>query len=1020
MGHCGSCGSDVADGATFCSECGAPVAVADREQRKSVTVVFCDLAGSTALGESTDPEALRRLLARYFARMRAVVERHGGTVEKFIGDAVMAVFGIPVVHEDDALRACRAALEMHAALPELGLRGRIGVCSGEVVTGTAERLATGDAVNVAARLEQAAGVGEVLLGAATHRLVRAAVEVGEERLLELKGKSAPVAALPLLSVVGDEQASRRRDGQIVGRARELRALEDAWQRASEEGSCHLFTLLGAAGVGKSRLAAEFATIAGAPVVSGRCLPYGDGITYAPAVEIASRLGRRPSDPRAATAIASLLGETGEVVAADETAWAFRKLLEEAAPVVCVFDDLHWAEPTLLDLVEHVADWSREAPILLLCLARPELLERRSGWGGGKLHANTLLLDSLDARETEELLGRLLGDAPLAPELSARILAAADGNPLFVEEMLAMVAEAPDSAVVVPPTIQALLAARLDQLAGPERSVLERASIEGQVFHVGGVEALAPGEAGVGAQLLALVRKELLRPGRAELPGEEAFRFRHLLIRDAAYESLAKATRAELHERFADWLEVRGAGLVELDELCGYHLERAAAYRRELGLDDERTSAVARRASRRLGAAGERAFLRRDMSAAVGLLTRALAAADELDVRRELTLAHALQESGDVPAALARVDELIARTAHDERLRLHARMARIFVGLQGGSAFDPPAVRAECAQAVELLERLGDDAGLALAWRTLGLVEIFALQALRARDALQRAAEHALRAGDPTIAQVGELWQGSAYAHGPFPVDESLAWFADRLDAGAREPLLYSFVGDLEAMRGRFAEARRASDRAREEALERGQRLVAAGSAMHRARIELAAGEPEAAADVALQACVELEAYGEHGWLSTIAGLAAEALYRLGRDDEAYAQTELAERVGSPDDVLTQMLILQVRAKLAARRGDLGEAVSLGERAVELAEPIDALDAKGDALLDLASVLLAAGLPALAALDDAERTYAAKGHSVGLARVAALRASTTAGAASSAGADPRAAGGADGGGGTGSQ
>jgi class 3 adenylate cyclase/tetratricopeptide (TPR) repeat protein len=1015
MGPCARCGHALAEGARFCSQCGAPVAAVDREQRKSVTVVFCDLAGSTALGESTDPEALRRLLARYFERMRGIVERHGGTVEKFIGDAVMAVFGIPAVHEDDALRACRAALEMQAALPELGLRGRIGVCSGEVVTGTAERLATGDAVNVAARLEQAAAAGEVLLAATTRRLVRAAVEVGEERLLELKGKSAPVAAAPLLRVVGDEQAARRRDVPIVGRARELGVLAAAWQGASAERSCRLVTVLGAAGVGKSRLAAELAaSVPRGTVVSGRCLPYGDGITYAPAVEIASRLARRPTDPRAAAAIAALLGETDEVVAADETAWAFRKLLEETAPVVCVFDDLHWAEPTLLELVEHVVEWSR-APMLVLCLARPELLERRGDWGG-----TTLRLDPLDADETEELIERLLGDAPLGHELRARILAAADGNPLFVEEMLAMVAEAPEAEVVVPPTIQALLAARLDQLAAPERNVLERASIEGQVFHVGGVEALAPGESDVGARLRALVRKELVRPGRAELPGEDAFRFRHLLIRDAAYESLAKGTRAELHERFADWLELRGAGLVELDELCGYHLERAAEYRRELGLDDGLTAALAGRAAEHLGAAGERAFLRRDMGAAVGLLGRALGGG-ELDVRRELTLAHALQESGDVPAALARVDDVVARTADDERLRLHARMTRLFLGLQGGAPFDPPAVRAECAEAIAFFERRGDETGLALAWRTLGLVEVFALQALRARDALQRASEHAQRAGDPAIAQVGELWQGSVYAHGPFPVDESLAWFRERLDAGVREPLMHSFVGDLEAMRGRFEEARGASDRAREAALELGQRLAAAGSAMHRARIELAADEPEAAAEVALRACVELEAYGEHGWLSTIAGLAAEALYRLGRDDEAYAQTELADRVGSPDDVLTQMLILQVRAKLAARRGDLDEAVSLAQRAVALAEPIDALDARGDALLDLAFVLLAAGRPALAALEEAERTYAAKGHAVGLAGVAALRASTNAGAASSRGAGPRAGGAAGGGdGGTGSR
>jgi class 3 adenylate cyclase len=459
MPTCASCGHQLPDGAKFCLECGAPVARAapPREQRKTVTVLFCDVAGSTELGESTDPEALRAVLARYFARMKEIVERHGGTVEKFVGDAVMAVFGVPVVHEDDALRACRAAVEMRDALPELGIRGRIGLNTGEVVTGTEERLATGDAVNVAARLEQAAEPGEVLIGAETVRLVRDAVELGEEQRLELKGKSERVSAHPLLAVVGE--LSRRSDVPIVGRERERRALDDAWERVLSERACHLFTILGAAGVGKSRLTAEFvACLDDLPVVRGRCLSYGDGITYWPVVEVVLQLGRRPSDPHADAAIASLLGETDEPATADEIAWAFRKLLEESAPVVCVYDDLHWAEPTFLDLVDHVADWSRDAPILLVCIARPELLDRRSTWAGGKLNATTVLLEPLTPEETDELIERLLGNAPLAEPLRMRIREAAEGNPLFVEQMLAMVAESGNDEVVVPPTIQALLSA----------------------------------------------------------------------------------------------------------------------------------------------------------------------------------------------------------------------------------------------------------------------------------------------------------------------------------------------------------------------------------------------------------------------------------------------------------------------------------------------------------------------------------------------------------------------------------
>src|SRR5881394_3877630 len=528
--------------------------------RKVVTVLFCDVVGSTALGESVDPEALRTLLARYFEKMKAIVERHGGTVEKFIGDAVMAVFGVPQLHEDDALRAVRAAVEMRDALPELGVQARIGLNTGEVVVGTSERLATGDAVNVAARLE-------------------------------LKGKSEPVVAQLLLILREKAPAfARRFDAPLVGRDRELRRLQEAFAQAVDDRSCQLFTILGVAGVGKSRLTAEFlGSLEDATVVRGRCLPYGEGITYWPVVEVLKQLPRAADlglEPAAIGAIERLLGEEQASTSSEEIPWAVRKLLEAAAessPVVAVFDDIHWAEPTFHDLLEHVAELSREAPLLLLCLARPELLDVRPNWGGGKLNATTILLEPLSSAESDELLERLLGEGPFDPDLKQRIREAAEGNPLFVEEMVALVEESGDGEVTVPGTIQALLAARLDQLEPAERGVLERGSIEGRVFHRGAVQALAPEETQVESRLTGLVRKELVRPDKAQLPGEDAYRFRHLLIRDAAYEALPKSTRGELHERFAAWLEEHGAGLVELDEIVGYHLEQAFRYREELGL-----------------------------------------------------------------------------------------------------------------------------------------------------------------------------------------------------------------------------------------------------------------------------------------------------------------------------------------------------------------------------------------------------------------------------------------------------
>jgi class 3 adenylate cyclase/tetratricopeptide (TPR) repeat protein len=991
---CAECGHEIPEGAKFCPECGAPVApaAAPREQRKTVTILFCDVAGSTELGESTDPEALRALLARYFERMKEIVERHGGSVEKFVGDAVMAVFGVPIVHEDDALRACRAAVEMRDALPELGIRGRIGLNTGEVVTGTEERLATGDAVNVAARLEQAAEPGEVLIGAETVRLVRDAVELGEEQQLELKGKSVPVAAFELRVVVGE--VSRRSDVPIVGRERERRALDDAWERVRSERACHLFTVLGAAGVGKSRLTAEFVgSLEGIPVVRGRCLSYGEGITYWPLNEVVLQLGRRPSDPRAAAAIASLLGESDAPAAADEIAWAFRKLLEEASPVVCLFDDLHWAEPTFLDLVDHVADWSRDAPILLVCIARPELLDRRATWAGGKLNATTVLLEPLSDDETDELIERLLGDAGLDEALRMRIREAAEGNPLFVEQMLAMVAESPNGDVVVPPTIQALLAARLDQLDAAERGVLERGAVEGKIFHRGGVEALAPDEQDVSTRLMALVRKELVRPDRTQLPGDDAFRFRHLLIRDAAYDGLPKSVRADLHELFAAWLELHGRDMIELDEILGYHLEQAHRYRIELGTGGDDTDELAGRAADRLAAAGGRALARSDVGAAVVLLERArdLLPPEQRPLALEVNAIRALSQTGDLDGALAVAEATIARArvAGDRPAELRGEVMRGLVRFSVEVVAKGELQRVG-KEALEVFTELGDDAGLADTWGLLARVELGNLQWRAMAYAADRALEHAERSGDLASVSEAREYPIPPRLYGPFPVDEALAW----IEANAAESTyFFTMCGQLEAMRGNFERARELVREGRARANELGHRLVAAGSSMMEEEVELAAGDAEAAVAAGLKGVAELGELGEKGWLSTVAGHAAEALYLLGRDDEAWQMTDTADEAAAPDDVITQMLILQVRAKILSRRGEAGEAERLARAAVTWGEPTDALTHKADSYRDLGIVLAAAGKrdEAVSAFDQAQALYEQKGHTVGVARVEKLHA-----------------------------
>ena len=969
MVRCSSCGIENRVGARFCDGCGAALAAAapGREQRKTVTVLFCDVTGSTALGESVDPEALRAVLARYFERMKGIVEAHGGSVEKFVGDAVMAVFGVPLVREDDALRACRAAVEMREALPGLGVGARIGVNTGEVVTGTAERLVTGDAVNVAARLEQAAAVGEVLVGEATLRLVRALVEVEPVEPLSLKGKSEPVPAFRLLSVEGVVEP--RFAAPMVGRETELERLRGAFRQAVRDRSCQLFTVLGSAGVGKSRLAAEFAAGIEARVVLGRCLSYGEGITYGPVVEVLKQLDALKADAAAAAPLRSLLGETAGGASPEEIAWGFRKLLEQEAqqrPLVCVLDDLHWGEETLLDLVEHLADLSRDAPLLLLCIARPDLLERRPAWGGGKWNATTVLLEPLDDAETDELIAALGGTG----EVGARVRQASEGNPLFVEEMLALVRESGDGEVRVPPTIQALLAARLDQLDPAERDVLERGAVEGQVFHRSAVAALTNDDRELDGSFVSLVRKQLVRPHRSQVAGDEAYRFRHLLIRDAAYEGLPKARRAELHQRCAAWLEERVPDLVELDELVGYHLEQAARCKRELGQPDP---VLAERAGERLAAAGRRAFRRGDLRAGTSLVERALELLRplRLDVELELVLASAEVE----PRRAAEIAEAAAERAHAESDWAGEALARCVaasrLNFEPGYGVDELEALAE--KAIVLLEEAGDDAGLAHAWAARGV----AAGGVRGQmEEWAHAAEQALRHARIAGARPTHLFGlDIALALGPRPADEALHTL-DALLPEIPHPRITLSRSWLLAMLGRFEEAsplaRQAHERLREwTGASSGDDVLAT--------IATLAGDHEAAAQSWRRTCDELQARGESGVLSTAAPTLARSLCALGRDDEAERWAQLGRELGAEHDIATQALWRQAQALVEASRGRLAEAESLAREAVAITQETDMLNWQGNALCDLAEVLTVARRDhdAAAALEQALKRYERK-------------------------------------------
>jgi len=997
MIRCPACGHENADGAKFCNECASALlesASVSREQRKTVTVLFCDVTGSTELGERLDPEALRALLARYFERMKAIVERHGGTVEKFIGDAVMAVFGVPVVHEDDALRAVRAAVEMRAAFPEIGIQGRIGVTTGEVVTGTEERLATGDAVNVAARLEQAAQPNEILIAEETLRLTHDAVEVEAVEPLVLKGKGAAVAAYRLVSATGETGVSRRSGSPMVGREREQRLLVSAWELVTSGRACQLFTILGPAGVGKSRLAAEFldSISADATVVRGRCLPYGEGVTYWPVVEVLKQLPGAALNAATQT-VRGLVGDDPLVTSSEEIAWGVRKLLEAVAaegPLVCVFDDLQWGEETFLDLVEHIADLSRDAPILLLCMARPELLDRRAGWAGGKVNATNVLLEPLDAAETERLIENL---GHLDQDLRERIREAAEGNPLFVEEMVAMVRESRDVDVTVPPTIQALLAARLDQLDAPERDVLQCGSVEGRVFHRGAVQVLAPEDAKVLTQLTALVRKELVRPDKTLLEGDDAYRFRHLLIRDAAYDALPKAARAKMHERFADWLEEHGTTLVELDELLGYHLEQACRYRQELGETVEATERLGRRAGERLAAVGRRALDRDDTPAAVNVLERATALLAGDDGRRshlQVLLGRALILRGEWERAETTLSEAAetARRRGEPGVAANATVQLCFLRLHTNPEASHEHIRAELEGAVRAFEQERNGAGLARALDLAGLLRFWHGEAGDALVELEQAAAHARRAGDGAVELTVLRSTLVVMLHGPTPVDVALER-AEELDRRAPGGSAFHVSvlrtrAELEAMRGRFDVARGLLAEARTLAEELGlQAILASGITPTAGEIALLAGDPQEAERELRPACEALERIGDWGHLATTAPYLADALLAQGRGAEAAPVIELAEQWTLADDADAQIGVRRVRAKLLAYDGRLDDAERLAREATERAARTDYLNVHGRTLCDLAEVLTLAGKndEAAGALEKALGLFERKGNVV---------------------------------------
>jgi predicted ATPase/class 3 adenylate cyclase len=997
--------------------------------RKTVTIVFSDVIDSTPLGERLDAESYRRMLSRYFIEVSRVLEHHGGTVEKFIGDAVMAVFGIPVVHEDDALRAVRAVTELRQALHELNeelraefgteLRFRTGINTGEVVAGDpaeGQAFATGLAVAVAQRLEAAATSGEILIGDSTYRLVREAVLVEPLEPLELKGKSEPVRAWRLLGVLSGAPAfARRSDAPMVGREQELGRLRTAFEEAATTRECRVISVVGTAGIGKSRLVKELLTSVDeeASVLTGRCLPYGKGITYWPLRDLVRRaagevsrerieelLDGEPEAKKVAERVSGAIGIAGSTSAPEETMWAVRRLLEHLArerPLVIAFDDLQWAEATFLDLIEYLLGWIRDAPILIVCMARPDLLESTPGWLAAVPNAGSIVLDPLSEPEAETLLELLRGETRLSADLFARITEASEGNPLFVEQMLAMLTEngSTSSDLTIPPTIHALLAARLDRLEPEERAVAERASVIGKEFWRGAITELTPaGEReAAGPRLMTLTRKEFIEPAVSIFPDEDGFRFRHILIRDAAYLEIPKKTRAELHERFAGWLEqAAGERAAELDEIIGYHLEQAFKYRSELGPVGEDATELGARAGEHLGRAGRRAMLGGgDVAAAESLMSRAVALLpDDQAFRRELLteLGSARMKTGDFAGAGEVLEEAVvsASNAGDAHVESRALIEREFYKTFAGSEDATLTIPEVTARAIPILEEADDHVGLARAWRLRSELEIRALHWGARSEALERALDHARQAGDlrEEAFIVGGLAQSLYF--GPTPVEHAIErceqFLGDAVEAEL-EAAIGSTLAALHAMRGDFDQARElwaAADRLYESLHLRFRR---AARSYIPASIETLAGDYDAAERELRRGYETLEQMGEKSLRTTIAAFLAEALYKQGRDDEAERLTEVSEELAAADDLVTRVMWRSVRAKILARRGEIEKAEELGREAVQLADSTDFPELKALTALDLAEVLDAAGKAdeALELAARAREIYERKGNVV---------------------------------------
>jgi class 3 adenylate cyclase/tetratricopeptide (TPR) repeat protein len=888
-------------------------------ERKLATVLFVDLVGSTELISAADPEVVRRRVTRYFEHAARCIEQHGGTVEKFAGDAVMAAFGVPRTHEDDAERAVRAAFAVLDAVRELGLEARAGVEAGEVVVGETEStFATGEAVNLAARLQQAAGPGEVLVGPGARRLTAGTVAVEDVGPLDLRGRAEPVWTWRATGVL--DGRARVADAPLVGREDDLELLRNLYERAVRERRAHLVTVYGDPGIGKSRLVRELVDgVERATVLSGRALPYGEGVTYWPiASMIKQSAGIRDDDPAGeafdklrlcceSEAVADLLAVALGVLGAaqsdgtsEEITWAavqWARQLADAQPLVLVFEDAQWADERLLDLVDHLARTLKDVPLLAVVLARHELAEAHATWGGGNPRAVALDLAPLDDDAMETLAAALLDGHDLPPAQRALLLEKAEGNPLFLEETARMLLEADgDRPDRIPDTIQALVAARIDRLEPAEKRLLQHASVIGRVFWRG-ARARVARDVDVAA-LDRLVDRDLVVPEeRSTIGHDEAFRFRHLLIREVAYGSTTKAQRADDHRTFAAWLAEHAPE--ELAEIRSYHLDRAAALLAEL--DGAPPSELAHDAAAALDEAGRRAMRRESYAAARRLFNRA----HELEPtpQRRLGAARAAWRLGDLPTLAREMRELV-ETVEEPSIR-----AQALAGLAHATLHQTADAEAARALADEAVALLGEDGGAGIRFDVLGVAgeiaswtgDLKTVERL-ARDAVESAREAGRIDLEALALQVlGRTAMFRLDVPAAERVQRRAAALAEESGSARSRAAAIELRAWIENALGRVDEANALYRETLEIYRDLGYTTLVGKMTMYLGKSELDRGDPIAAERELRDAIRVLKGLGERGFLVEAQRGLAQALAAQGRLDEAERfALEARETVGQLD------------------------------------------------------------------------------------------------------------------------